>query len=849
MRSLLLIILLFPLVFPLGALANDHIIYHDMDIRLDEKTLTLLIHDRIKLPSHLHGKVHTFYLNQDFIVKAQSAMQAGEAIAGKNGKFLLPYTLKDDGGEISLHYQVSIAQDQGYLDSQGIYLTADQHWYAQFNHSDEHTYLAFDMRISLPTQWHVIANARQQNESTELAHKTTVWSANQQESINLVAKTGEHYSMTTQGIKVGVILQEKNDKQAQSLLNSATTLLIMYKNIFGDYPFEHYYLVESRLKNNVDLPSFSLFTFDLDESNLAKMVVRNWLGNSLYIKSDMENWAEPLARYLSWHLVAEQQQSANAWRHQQLKEIYSLSSQENFMAEKLMTRNQLGIEKTVMFLHMLRQELGDEQFLHALQYLYQKNKFRRIGFADMEKVISHISRRNFSYFFNQWLKRPGLPKITFTDVSIKNAEGSFEVNFNIQQLQKLFFRLRLPVALTYADGSYSIERILLDKKNKEIYLNLDRQPNAILLDPFYQISRDIGDNEQVDSIYRFDRKIPLQHIAQLETALIDPPWYFSEGRMYQHWQELKKLPVKDRLNYVAMHWEQQGLQVSAFANSVSANINSDSDDKVVLAANFDDDQNLFALAMLLSFSFDLSNHDWAEQLLLFSGRNEPDLDQHVDSLVSNYSLKAVVNLHKLEQASPIYAFATGSSPQWNRIVYMISRLNHQTIQSFDKEHSMGLQRAFIKRAIPSLQVLTGKDALNLIPNRDTKVEFPQNRWSKLANMINQIGQYLSHSDLPVQGRDLAFTPYVPAEIVSNPLGLVAHARQGNGIRINVNPGSPAFQAGLRNGDIIVQLNQQEISDVDSYLQSMRDLKSGQAVAIKFLRTGKLMEAYANLVAR
>lgn len=63
----------------------------------------------------------------------------------------------------------------------------------------------------------------------------------------------------------------------------------------------------------------------------------------------------------------------------------------------------------------------------------------------------------------------------------------------------------------------------------------------------------------------------------------------------------------------------------------------------------------------------------------------------------------------------------------------------------------------------------------------------------------------------------------------------------NGLRAEiVVKGKPAYKAGMKNGDIIVQVNDIAIKDIQVYMQALGTLKKGDLVKVKVLREGKEM---------
>jgi S1-C subfamily serine protease len=65
----------------------------------------------------------------------------------------------------------------------------------------------------------------------------------------------------------------------------------------------------------------------------------------------------------------------------------------------------------------------------------------------------------------------------------------------------------------------------------------------------------------------------------------------------------------------------------------------------------------------------------------------------------------------------------------------------------------------------------------------------------------------------------------------------------------VSPGSPAEKAGLRSGDVVVEIDGKEVADVQAYSNLLFAKKPGDEMAISWLRDGKRMVGKAVLAAR
>jgi S1-C subfamily serine protease len=69
------------------------------------------------------------------------------------------------------------------------------------------------------------------------------------------------------------------------------------------------------------------------------------------------------------------------------------------------------------------------------------------------------------------------------------------------------------------------------------------------------------------------------------------------------------------------------------------------------------------------------------------------------------------------------------------------------------------------------------------------------------------------------------------------------------IVLRVTPGSPADQAGLREGDIILKINDDQLDEDHSLVQTLLKYKVGDQVTLTVLRDGKTITVTLTLVQR
>jgi S1-C subfamily serine protease len=66
---------------------------------------------------------------------------------------------------------------------------------------------------------------------------------------------------------------------------------------------------------------------------------------------------------------------------------------------------------------------------------------------------------------------------------------------------------------------------------------------------------------------------------------------------------------------------------------------------------------------------------------------------------------------------------------------------------------------------------------------------------------------------------------------------------GNGVRADgVTEGRPAAKAGLKAGDVIVQLGDNTITSLDNYMKALNSFKKGDKTTVKFRRGSETLQA-------
>ena len=106
-------------------------------------------------------------------------------------------------------------------------------------------------------------------------------------------------------------------------------------------------------------------------------------------------------------------------------------------------------QKAAWVLHMLRGEVGDGAFWKGMRTYYERFRDRNASTADFAAVMEEVSGRKLDGFFDQWLRRPGVPELQI-EWEFDAAASTIEVG--LRQTGPTIYRLPLEVEAVLEDG-------------------------------------------------------------------------------------------------------------------------------------------------------------------------------------------------------------------------------------------------------------------------------------------------------------------------------------------------------------------------------------------------------------
>jgi aminopeptidase N len=142
----------------------------------------------------------------------------------------------------------------------------------------------------------------------------------------------------------------------------------------------------------------------------------------------------------------------------------------------------MTLEKGAMIFHMLRWEIGDDNFIKTLRALITQYGDKPTRTRDVEKVAEEQSQQQLTAFFAQWLDGTGAPAFAdkYTVYRLGNNKG-FRTIGEIGQDLDLF---NMPVELRVeTEGKTEVKRVDVVGTNSQYVVDTFGRPRHIAIDP------------------------------------------------------------------------------------------------------------------------------------------------------------------------------------------------------------------------------------------------------------------------------------------------------------------------------------------------------------------------------
>jgi aminopeptidase N len=504
---------------------------HALTVALDPKTHRITVEDVLALPP---GTAAEFLLNANLKV-VRSEPTVSEVPLGETARFFSgnaglsaaagpklkryraegsPRTFKvsyegvvDFGlGDQKEEYTRGFRETAGLLNEKGVYLSGSGFWYPYFGPE----LIDFTLNAQQPEGWQVIS---QGNGTPRGADGRATWESHgPMDEIYLVGGPLRVYRDSAGAVETQVYLHDKDDALASKYLEATAQYIEMYRGLLGPYPYGKFALVENFWETGYGMPTFTLlgpqvirFPFILT-SSYPHEILHNWWGNSVFVDYESGNWSEGLTSYLADHLIQEQRGKGAEYRLSTLQKYRDfVKAGRDFPLTEFRSRHSaateaVGYGRTMMGFHMLRREIGDDNFRKVVQRFYREYRGKRASFRDVQKVAETVAGKDLKRFFDDWITRPGAATLKVLNPMVRRTSTGWEAFGSIEQTQAgPPFLLQVPMIIRTSKGS-RVETVRLEGRAMPFSFALDVEPLAIDVDPEFDLFRRLDPRETSPSI-------------------------------------------------------------------------------------------------------------------------------------------------------------------------------------------------------------------------------------------------------------------------------------------------------------------------------------------------------------
>ena len=403
-------------------------------------------------------------------------------------------------------YARSIQQTPGIISQEGIYLSGGSFWYPRLDKN----MLTFNMSVRLPDGWSVVSQGERSIYDKKNDKTLVRWESYEpQDEIYLVAGKFVEYTRKDGNILAMAFLRSPDSELAEKYLHATSQYIKMYSELIGPYPYKKFAVVENFWETGFGMPSFTLLgpkvirlPFIIN-SSYPHEILHNWWGNSVFPDYTRGNWSEGLTAYLADHLLKEQTGKGSEHRLTILQKYTNYVREEkdfpliDFHMRHSASSEAVGYGKSLMIFHMLRQKLGDQLFKDGLRYFYRNYLYRSASFDDLRKSFERVSTRDLASFFDQWISRPGAPRLRMKDLRTQKIATGQSITGIIEQTQhgNPYF-LNIPVAVTLAGHENAFQdNIIVESRETRFQISVESMPLRLDLDPEFDVFRELDLDE------------------------------------------------------------------------------------------------------------------------------------------------------------------------------------------------------------------------------------------------------------------------------------------------------------------------------------------------------------------
>lgn len=393
--------------------------------------------------------------------------------------------------------------------------------------------LTTELIVTAPTGFRTVSNGRLVEMKADPAAKTTRWHWLQDKphpaylvslvvgkySLIYLDRTDRRVNLSlprdpTFRLPIVAYVPIGKEAKAKAALEVTAPMILFFEELFDEpYPWDKYATVLVRtFPGGMENTSATTTTDDIANANpgrydglIAHELAHQWFGDLITCRSWEhlwlnEGWASYAEALWAEHAAQGEEAQRRAYQRQMVNSLRALRQSVRGTAptatpmvsnryrdpDTTFMKAESVYGKGAFVLHMLRERLGDATFFHGTrEYI---NRFKGSGLVetdDFRRVMEDVSGQSLERFFEQWARRPGMPRL---EVDLVFDDASKSLTVELEQTQTIdrdnpAFAFMLPILVRYADGTSEWVDAPVDQTKHRFTYPLRERPKDVVIDP------------------------------------------------------------------------------------------------------------------------------------------------------------------------------------------------------------------------------------------------------------------------------------------------------------------------------------------------------------------------------